>query len=723
MLKLLMLLILFTNVIIADTKVEIYASNLETKNEIVEASGGVTVIYKEHILNAKKAKYNQKNGDLELFENINVNYNAKSKILGSYAKLNIAKKEKIFKPLYLLDTKSKIWISADEGNSKQNIFNIKQGTLSGCNPIDPLWTIDFSSSDYDTQSKWINLYNTRVYFYDIPVFYMPYFGYSLDTTRRTGLLKPAFGISDTEGIYYEQPLYIAEQDSWDLELTPQIRTNRGAGIYTNFRFVDSKTSHGNFKMGYFKEQDLYFKEQNLQNANHQGFNFHYTNTNVINQWFEASLQGQSGLYVDTGYMNDVDYINLTSNNSINQSTATQVLSRINMFYNTDTSYYGVYFKYYQDLTIDSNENTLQKLPTLQYHSYLDTLLNNHFLYSLDIKSNNIYRAINKKVIQTDVNIPVSFQTDFFDEFINLAYTANLYGQHSNFNGKEEDKSIGTLYNNGLILKNYHTLSASTQLTKAFQTLTHVVGLEASYTKNGSESKTGFYKDNKQFCSDIVNQNSPECEFFNINDVEEKTELNFTQYLFDLSSKQIFYHRLSQQISHDINKDKYGELENELDYKITDNLSYYNNMFYNFDEKLLSKAINRISYNSASIRLDFSHLYKDSFFKSTLTTPRLTSYLTSHINYIYDKHYSFAGKYNYDNENNIRKGMEIGFLYKKRCWDFGIKYAENNRPVLTTIGKDQSVYDKFIYLSLILKPFMQSRPNSSSFSYKLTGSQQ
>jgi LPS-assembly protein len=66
-------------------------------------------------------------------------------------------------------------------------------------------------------------------------------------------------------------------------------------------------------------------------------------------------------------MNDVDYINLASNNTENTVTATQILSRINMFYNADQNYFGAYMKYYQDLTVENNDNTIQQVPMLQYH--------------------------------------------------------------------------------------------------------------------------------------------------------------------------------------------------------------------------------------------------------------------------------------------------------------------------------------------------------------------
>jgi LPS-assembly protein len=722
MLKYLLLLSLLTYALFAQKidKVEIYASKMESKSNRVKASGGVSVIYQDYLLSAQRATYDRNTGNLELFEHIQVNYKGKSKVLGDYARVNIENKEKLFRPFYMLDNKSKVWISADEGSALDRDFTIKSGSLSGCNPMDPLWSMDFSSSDYNAKNKWMNVYNMRLYMGDIPLFYTPYFGYSLDKTRRTGLLFPSLGISDAEGVFYAQSLYIAEQNWWDLELIPQVRTRRGAGIYSTFRFIDSAKSHGELKLGYFKERNSYFEEYNLQNNSHYGYNFLYDNQDFINHWFGTKLQGQSGIYVDIKHMNDVDYINLASNNRIETSTATQVLSRVNMFYNTDQHYVGAYFKYYQDLQKTSNEDTLQKLPTLQYHYYLDTLLQNHLIYSLDIKSHNIQRQVDKTAVQTNINIPINLQTNLFDEYINVAYRANLYAQHSMFGGTQDVPQVGVEYNNGYIARNSHQFSLNTQLTKGYEDYTHVVGLGVSYTNNGSEIRNGYYEDYKDKCSDPANSAAPECEFYNISEIQEETQLDFIQYIYDSSAKEIVYHRLSQSISNSRANDKYGELENELNYKINSYFSFYNNMFYNFDQKRFSKVLNKITYHSKELELSASHLYKDSFIDplSSDDPDRYTSYLTSGLKYKYNKHYSFNTKYDYDVELSQRKAMEFGFMYKQRCWDFGIKYAENNRPILTQAAQSDSIYDRYVYITVLLKPFMHARGDSSMFAYKL-----
>ena len=717
MLKYLLLFTILFTCLNAGDKVEIYASSLDSKENIVQASGGVTVMYKEYFLTADKAVYNRNSGDLELFDNIRLNHKESYKVLGNYAKLNIAKKEKLFKPFFMSDAKSRVWVSANKGQIVSKEMDISSGVLSGCDPVDPMWKMEFSSSDYNTQTKWMNVYHARLYLGDVPILYTPYFGYSLDTTRKSGLLMPSGGYSANEGLFYEQPIYIAEQNWWDLELRPQVRTQRGQGIYETFRFVDSPTSRGSIKAGYFKEFGEYFKANDLQNDSHYGYTINYENTDVLNQWLGTDFEGQSGLYIDINQMNDVDYINLSSNDTQNNSTATQVLSRTNIFYNTDSNYIGTYLKYYQDLTLVNNDETLQKLPTLQYHYYLDTLLEDHLLYNLDMQASNITRSEGKTVLQTDVNVPVTLRTSLFDEYLNVSYRANLFMQYSNFGGSEQVATAA--YNDGYLLRNYHTFGASTDLTRAYEDFSHVISIGASYNQVGSESRNGYYEDSREFCQKEENVNNAQCEFYNISSIKDETQIDFIQYLYDNEAQQVLYHRLAQKISLLDAQSEFGELENELDYTVTEYLSIYNNMFYNYDRNLFSKVFNKLSVRKYGIDLGLSHLYKDSFIDTTADVPRYTSYLTSTLSYTFNKRYSYSALYNYDSISQETKSMEVGFMYKKRCWDFGIKYSENNRPVLTTTA-ESSVYDKYVYFTIVLKPLMQA-DGTSLITYQLPNS--
>ena len=685
----------------AQDKIEIYTSSLETQDNIVRASNGVSVVYKNYYLSAQNATYDKNSGELELFGDVRANNGSEYKILGDKAVLNIANKQRSFEPFFMLDNESRVWMSGDNAIGYDKDLSIKGGVISGCNPNNPLWKMEFTSSDYNTDTKWLNIYNARIYIYDIPVFYTPYFGRSLNKERRTGLLTPSFGVSSSEGFYYEQALFIAKNNWWDLEIKPQVRTSRGEGIYSTLRFIDSEISSGEISLGYFQEQEKFFLEQNLANEKHYGYNIHYKNSSFINQWFKTNLSGQSGLYIDIKNMNDVDYINLSSNDVTKNVTATQLLSQGNFFYNTSDNYLGTYFKYYKDLTIETNENTLQILPTIHYHHYIETFFKDYLLYDIDMQINNIQRNINKNVLQTDLNIPVTLQTALFDEYLNLAYTSHIYGQSSNFSGSQEE--LLGVYADGLFVRQYNTLELSSEVVRSYDDFSHSIAFSSKYTIAGLETTNGYYDDNKKFCADTNNRNNARCDFYNITDIDEALEIDFREYIFDLSGRQIFYHRLAQVIAN--KNSELGELENEFDYQITNNINFYNNIFYNYDNDKFSKLLHKLSYKSSALKISLSHLFKDTFIDKTDTNTPRTSYITSSARYTYDTHYSYKVKMDYDLETSLKKGAEVGFLYKKRCWNFGLKYVENNRPILTKDNISSSVYDRYIYFNIVFKPFM------------------
>ena len=692
-------LLMSASLLASPNKIEIFAGDMQSQNDIVTLKKDIVIVYGEYILTAKRAKYDKKRGILELFDNVKITSKNKYKILGNYARFDIRNKKRIFKPFYMLDMQSKVWLNGKEGCDEAGYIDIAKGTLSGCDPNDPLWQIEFSSSDYNKQTKWLNLYNTVLYIYDIPVFYTPYFGYSLDTTRRTGLLTPSFGYSTNEGIYFEQPIYIAEQNWWDMEFRPQIRTSRGSGLYGTLRFVDSKVSRGYLNFGYFKEKSSYYLQNNLANQTHYGVDFHYSNADLLRSFFDIDSKAQSVLYVDTTNMNDVDYINLASNDTSRNITPSQTISRANLFYNNDKNYLASYFKYYVDLNQASNAKTIQQLPSLQYHRYLDTLLEDHLLYNFNAKSTYLYRKEGTTAVQTDIFIPIKLRTSLFDEYLNLSLDTYVYGQHSDF---QNDANTTTPLEDGYYLRNYNQFALSTQLSKPYKEHIHTIEFSASYVKKGSERRNGFYENNQDIdCQDPAN--SEVCSFYKLSDVQEALTLDFSQYIFDTKGKQILYHRLSDIVT-DPGKSNssIGELENELDLSVTDHIQFYNNSLYNFSYHLFSKQFNKISFNDYGFNIALAHFYKKNF-----STNERTSYITSSIRYRYNTHYSYMASYDYDLLLQTKKRAEIGFLYAKRCWNFGLRYAENNRPVLTSDNQASSVYDRYIYFTIVLKPLMKA----------------
>lgn len=714
--KILLLSIVSASILLGGERIEIIASQVDVNGSIVHSTSHPTLVYQDQILSAETMTYDRNSSVVEAFGHVNAFKAGQYHAISDYSRLNLNKDTRYSKPYYALDTTTGVWMSTDEATGCQNDIDLVNGMVSGCNSTDPLWTIHFSSADYNTENMWVNMYNALLYIDDVPVMYLPYFGYPTDKTRRSGLLMPSFGLSSAEGFYYQQPVYWAPTNWFDADFRPQIRTSRGSGIYTDIRFVDSASSKGSIRLGYFKEQADYAKEYDLAHDQHYGFAVDYRNNDFLKNWFGVDLEGESGLYVNGKWMNDVDYLNLQQSDQTQNVTSNQVFSRINGYYSSEDNYAGAYFKHYQYLNPEiDNAQTLQTLPTLQYHRYLETFFGDHLLASGDAQASNFYRPDGKRAVQADINIPVTLQTSLFDEYLDLSYTANAATRAISFYGNPLTTTASSTlpvtpddnsnYPSGYYAQLDHTLSLGATLVRPYETITHVIAPNISYTKAGTRLYSGYYEDRHGQCSSA---NYP-CEFYTLNEPKDGLSLGLNNFLFE-DGQQWLVDRLTQTFSYDDTGSYYGELQNELEWKITKAISYYNQTSYNHDRDRVTKEQNTLRYNDSIINGSVSNYYTDQLGK----IPQYASYWTADLAYQYNRYTKIFGQVAYDYHEALLKRSEIGFLYTQRCLDFGLKFVQNRRPILTNTTGSNSVDDSYIFITVILKPL-----GGSEFNYKLT----
>jgi len=724
MLRLLVLFFLIISSVYADKKVEVFAANVDSSENIMEADGDVVVLYDGMYISSKSATYNRESGILELYGNVNALKGAEYYAMGDYMMLDTHSDIRQFRPFFFQEHKDELWISAQSAKSQKENYELHTGIVSSCNPQNPDWTIRFSSGYYDDEEQFMELYNARLYAGEVPVFYFPYFAYPTDTTRRTGLLRPTFGLSSDEGFMYQQPLFIAESPYWDLEIIPQLRTNRGEGLYTTLRFVDSKKSHGSLTVGGFKEKTSYQEDFQLRNQKHYGVEFDYEHRDFLQTWFDWNPQGSSGIFADITYLNDIEYSNLKATDSLDYVADSQVTSRVNGFLNQSENYYGVYGKYFIDLQKETNSDTIQSLPIIQYHRYLDSVLDNHLIYSFDYRGNNYYRETNKNAMQNEIKIPIGLQFPLLDEYITLSLSENIYGSHIGFYGSDNPDDPNNPgnpniqaptegYSPGFYARDFQTIELNTNLVKAFDDFSHSMALNVAYLLPGQEKTSGFYDDYDETFNNnrekaTICDGGP-CEYDNIPGVIEQASVEFTQFVFLADGKEKLYHRLTQPLIYESGYDKYGDLENELRYFFTNELNFYNNTFYNYDRNTLSKLQNTLAYKGEVFNLNLSHLYTDKLTEdsSGIETRTKTSYLTTDARYNYSQKWQYFAGYAYDIELSETKNRHIGFLYTKRCWSVELKYIENTRPTqIYSAGggsRPSSIQDKILYLTLNLRP--------------------
>lgn len=685
-------------------KLQLVAKDVDTKNNIITAVGDVVAYSPTYYLSSDKMVYDKDREILELFDNVLIIKDNKIQTQSNYAYVDMKNDIINQDPVFLMDNSSNIWSNSKEANKDKDLITLENSILSSCDCIDPIWSIRSSSSDYDTEAMWMNTYNPRLYIKNVPVFYLPYFGFPTDTTRRTGLLLPTMGYSSSEGFLYSQPIFIAPADNYDIELIPQIRTQRGYGSYANFRYADSPDSMLNLKTGYFKEFNNYRREEKLENSEHYGLDIDYERKNI----FSTKKEHQDGVFTSIRYLNDIEYIILKEDDG-NLGTDKKVESKVNYFYNTPEYYGGVYGKYYIDASKKSNANTLQELPQVQFHSYNKELFLENLIYSIDTKAQNFTRkeGLNAKIY--DITVPISYTKNILDDYMYLGVeNRTILTQYDYSN---------SLYNNlryedGTLIQNRTSFIVGTDLIKPYSDYIHTLNLNASYDIPENLRKDG------DLYNITVKENQPlkydELSVFPTLQEQKTIKLSLNQSIYDKENlKQFINHKMSQSILYNsVDEPKFQDLDNYV--KINhDYGSLSGKVVYNMDDNKVVEGSfdNSLSYEDLTFSAGYYYSKKTN--NEFNTRDDLESYRLS-TSYKLAKDYSIKYYENYDLQEKTRNRQGIGLNIDDSCWNLDLLLEKEITPRSRYVESTRS-YDSYeqtiVYAVLMLKPIGGIRQKS------------
>lgn len=688
--------------------VEFLASDVQKNGDIITAKGNVLLYSQNYLASADSAKYDQKSNIIELFGNVSLMRGQYETSRSEYAKIDLATNEMSFTNSFVMDKKKEIWLQSDESCNSDEKISVTNSIVSSCNVSDPDWHIGFSSGELNKQSKFLHLYNPVFYVKNTPVMYLPYFGFSTDKTRRTGLLTPQLSYNGDEGLVYLQPIYIAEYNEWDLEFDPQIRTNRGLGLYSTFRFTDSPYSNGYIRGGIFEERSKYKQKENLKNKQHSGIELGYDRDRLVSYLIDGDFK--EGLWLEFVNLNDIDYLNLRGRDEGNHDSLVQ--SKLNYFITTDNHYLGLYAKYYIDTakigTKYGNDDTLQELPKIQYHSFFNTFIVPNLTYSFDFKYHNYTREIGASANQYEIDIPLGLQFGLFDDYVNLYISENLYASHVDYNNAKYYDGSGFYDNNyDDLINHYHRILLENDMARAFSNFYHTLNFKFDYIKPGYNNGDINEKLLKYYLiKDGVNYNPNNLALFEDNFIDRASNIYTTERL-GFEGSQFFYNSHGQKIlrhsikqSYDFDNDDMESLENRLNLYYG-NFDFANKIEYSYIDHDLSKIQTGALYNGNKIGLRLWHTYDKNYRDGDAYDQE--NYLSSDVTLKLPFNYELFAGIDYDLKKNYTKMWQSGIHYKRKCWDYSLIYKEDIEPKNTSAGleskKSQGVYLYFSFYPL------------------------
>lgn len=636
----------------ANVEVDFYSDQIQKQKDNIYSNSPILVFSNDYLIKANAADYNETTKDIELKGDVNILRGDKESLQACYAKVNLQSNEASFKDFFFANSDMEVWFQSKESDLNDKVFIGKNSIVSSCNVQNPDWQIKFSEGELDREKKFLHLYNARLYVKEVPVMYLPYFGFSVDTSRQSGLLLPRTEFNRTDKFYYEQPIYWVISNNADLELSPQIRVDRGAGLYSSLRFVDSLHSNGVLNFGAFREKNSYFAKEDLKNKTHKGIEIQYTRDDLIKSLAKLDENFEEGLWLDGIYLNDIDYLNLSSRNS--RDIASLVTSKFNYFLADENNYYALYAKYYIDTSKINNATTLQEYPSFQYHRFLSSVFSHHLQYSFDTNFHRYYRSEGMYANTLDYNLPLIYHTKLFDDYLNFNFTETFSGSFINYtNNPSKNKEH--------LFRNYHNFDIYTDLVRAYENFLHTINFGFDYFLVGAKS------------GDVSE------DFLSIDDPYEKASIKFVQYFYNKNAQK----RLKHQFSSDYNVDlsKLQGFNNKLEYFFNDNFILSNDTLYSYTKKRFTKVVSSMRLRLKDFSFNLTHAYLND--KNLLADKY--SFISTRMNYTLDTSYKFFSGAFFNAQDANLNAWEIGYTYQRKCWNYSLMYKERIDPQLSSSG--------------------------------------
>ncbi|HVO95439.1 MAG TPA: LPS assembly protein LptD [Terriglobales bacterium] len=339
----------------------------------IEATGNVEIKRDETTLKADEVRLNQATQDVEAKGKVSVSdpeWKVKS---ADSMQMNLEKETGELQNADLFLEQGHVSMS---GRRFQKFggqsYHVDDGffTTCLCESGPPSWK--FSADQMDLTLDGVGtIRGGYFYVFDVPVLYLPYAYFPLQTERQTGFLFPSVGHSTKDGFRYLQPFFWAISKSTDATVKFNLESRTRVGGIGEFRTIFSQNSDFSITGAYFNESlrqneqddvvDRTIADQTIPQNRWSVIGTHrYT---IPSDWLTYS---DFAAYRDDLFTRElIDRFDLPGSQEANIRRSRYGESRFGMFKNWGDTFVQGEWKFYQDF-IQPDSTTLQRTPQLAF---------------------------------------------------------------------------------------------------------------------------------------------------------------------------------------------------------------------------------------------------------------------------------------------------------------------------------------------------------------------
>lgn len=147
--------------------------------------------------------------------------------------------------------------------------NLYQLSYTTCDPQDPDWQLKASELLLDRQSNTGEAWHATLSFMGVPFFYSPYLNFPLEG-RKSGLLPPTYGTSESNGTDFSLPIYWNIAPNQDATFTLRDITARGGMLMSEYRYLGPQ-SNALLRGSFLGNDKLYGEDRGYLYLNHNSY--------------------------------------------------------------------------------------------------------------------------------------------------------------------------------------------------------------------------------------------------------------------------------------------------------------------------------------------------------------------------------------------------------------------------------------------------------------------
>jgi len=598
--------------------------HIDEQTGIIIAEGNVNVKKDDAMLWTDKIIYNKETGEITIPGNFKFYRDFLAEGKGLIYSTNEKKGTIEEGSLFLLSddpTKRRFFSGRNITLLDRESALIGEGIASTCEGNDKEWYIKGKDLRINA-GQYLTGKHVTLKFYNVPLFYTPYFIAPVKTEKESGLLFPTLGLSGQHGFILKQPVYLVIDDSKDVTSTIRLRTKDTFGLENQFRYMLSINEQGEF---IFNLLDNYDKNKlfYLINWKHRVSEHYLFDADIAffnpNTFFKE--------YEDDSEKRNIPYVRSTA--FIEKRIDQEILEADLLLTK-------------RALILD-NSSAYRKIEA-QKHGLIQNYKG--FLYNYNLSLTGFNDNQNEQHLRASINGTNFLIQNFPNLNIGMDTTIkyNAYSR-SIEKGEFSNKGSITFIPSALFDKGY-IINEKYIVLNTFKSILTIPLL---------------------FAEDAV-------KILDVKDIFEKSKkitLNFEEKWYDMATfKQFFYILLSQSyVLTDREQDSpFSNLNLTVRYT-KKAFSLFSEADYSHTSGRVSKAIIGANYNSdfTKISLSYNFQYKLSEFISFDIWQKIAEQL------------AFIGKLRYDILNGYVREVSIGSEMKKNCYSLTLNFVRRTLP--------------------------------------------